>query len=125
MDARALREFLLDLKAHGYARGNFIGLLHLLIGRRIARQDGAVICHGLTWRDVAGWLKKIRWDKEAVRELNLDPTALPPRERERFWYTAILRAGVDSDKASAAADKLAEELSKHGYVIAPPPAKKP
>ena len=30
-----LREFLEDLKRHGQAQGYFLGLLHLLIGRRI------------------------------------------------------------------------------------------
>src|SRR5438128_11273594 len=123
MDARALRELLGDLKAHGYAHGNFLGLLHLLIGRRLARKDGTWICQGLAWRDVAAWLKKIRWDKEAVRELSLDPAELPPRDRERFWYSAIVRAGVDSDQAISAGDKLAEKLSKHGYVVGPSPGK--
>lgn len=125
MDARALREFLLDLKTHGHAQGNFLGMLHLLIGRRLARKDGTPICQGLAWRDAAAWLKKVRWDKEAVRELNLDPAELPPRERERYWYTAIARAGVDSDKAILAGDKLAEKLSEQGYVIGPGPGKKP
>ena len=68
-----MREFLDDLKRHGYAQGNFLGLLNVLIGRRITRADGTVLSVGLTWRDTASWLKKVRWDRDAVRELGVEP----------------------------------------------------
>ena len=45
-----LREFLEAVRQHGYARGNFLGLLHVLIGRRIARADGTLVSGGLTWK---------------------------------------------------------------------------
>src|SRR5271170_6612741 len=112
-----LREFLEAVKRHGSAKGNLRGLLHILIGRRIARQDGTVVSSGLTWRDAANQLKIARWEPETVTELGLDPEALPPRDRQRFWYTAISQAGVDSAEARAAGDKLAGALKKHGYVI--------
>jgi hypothetical protein len=112
-----MREFLDDLKQHGHAQGNFLGLLNVLIGRRIEKADGTVLSVGLTWRQTADWLKKVRWDKDAVRELGLDPAALPPRDRERFWYSAIARAHVDSADAAAAGDRLATALKSAGYVV--------
>src|SRR5436305_14385617 len=95
----ALRELLEDLEQQDAARQYFLGLLHILIGRRITRADGTLVSAGMTWRDLAALLKKLRWDREAARELGQDPDALPPRDRERYWYTVIARAGVDSAKA--------------------------
>jgi hypothetical protein len=46
---------------------------------------------------------------------------MPPRDRQRFWYTAIAHAQVDSAKACAAGDRLAKHLKKTGYVISPAP----
>lgn len=112
-----MREFLDDLKDKGLAQGNFLGLLHVLIGRRIEKADGTLISVGLTWREAAGWLKKVRWDKEAVRELGIDPAGLPPRDRERYWYTAIARARVDSPEAVAAGGRLVEALAGMSYVV--------
>ena len=91
-----LRELLSQLKAQGLAEGHLLGLLHVLIGRRIHRPDGTAIAAGLTWREVASLLKRVRWGPEAVQELGLDPKTLPPRDRERYWYTVITRARVDS-----------------------------
>jgi hypothetical protein len=112
-----MREFLDDLKQHGHAQGNFLGLLNVLIGHRIEKADGTVLSVGLTWRQTADWLKKVRWDKDAVRELGLEPAALPPRDRERFWYSAIARAHVDSPEATTAGDRLATALKTAGYVV--------
>ncbi len=117
----ALREFLDDLKRQGQARGNFLGLLNLLIGRRITRSDQILVAAGVSWRDLAAYLKKVRWDKTAVTELGIAPRTLPPRDRERYWYTAIARAGVDSEQATRAGDVLAEKLRAAGYEIGPPP----
>jgi hypothetical protein len=119
----ALTEFLEDLKRQGLARGHFRGLLNLLIGRPISTSDGTVICQGLTWRELASWLKKVRWDKESVRELGLDPDALPPRDRQHYWFTAMARAGLDSVKANEEGDRLAETLVAKGYVVGPAPSK--
>jgi hypothetical protein len=117
----ALREFLEDLKQQGLAQGHFLGLLNVLIGRPITRTDGSVVARGLTWRELAIWLKKVRWNKESVRELGLEPENLPPRDRQQYWYTAISRANVGSDKAKTAGDRLAEILAEKGYVIGPAP----
>jgi hypothetical protein len=116
-----LREFLDLVSEQGLATGNFLGLLHILIGRKITLADGTEVSLGQTWRDLAALLKKLRWEPEVVRELGLDPAALPPRDRQRFWYQAIAHARVDSAAAREAGDRLAEALKEAGYVIGPPP----
>jgi hypothetical protein len=118
-----LRELMNDLRRHGRARGNLLGLLNILIGRRIETSSGRVLANGLTWRNVAELLKRVRWEKEAVRDLGIDPTTLPPRDRLRFWYIAIAQARVDSEKATTAGDQLAESLRSAGYNIGPAPSK--
>lgn len=112
-----MREFLDDLIQRGLAQGNLLGLLNVLIGRRIEKADGSAISAGLTWREAAGWLKKLRWEKDAVAELGLDPAQLPMRDRERYWYSAIAQAHVDSPQAAAAGSKLAVALQAAGYVV--------
>lgn len=121
--AAAVQDFLEEAKQRHYAKSNFIGLLHILIGRRISRSDGTVISSGMTWRELAAHLKKVRWEKERVNELGLNAQDLPTRDRERYWYSAIARAKVDSPAAIQAGDKLAELLRKKGYEIGPPPGK--
>jgi hypothetical protein len=116
-----LRDVLLEIKKHGWASGQFLGLLNLLIGRRITASDGVEISSGVTWRILAAYLKQVRWGKEAVRELGLDPAALPPRDRAKYWYAAITQAKVDSAEATRAGDKLAERLTAQGYTIGPAP----
>jgi hypothetical protein len=116
-----LREFLEAVRQHGLAQGNFQGVLHILIGRRISRADGAVVSAGQTWRQAASLLKRARWDRNAVRELGLEPARLPPRDRQRYWYTAITLARVDSSEARAAADRLAQALAAVGYVVGAAP----
>ena len=118
-----LREFLATVEARGVARGNFRGLLHVIVGRRITRTDGTPVSAGLTWREAAALLKRVRWPREAVKELGLDPADLAPRDRERFWYMAIARAGIDSAVVVAAGDRLAEDLRPSGYAVGPPPGK--
>jgi hypothetical protein len=121
----ALAEFLDAAKQIEPVRGNFLGLLHVLIGRRIQKADGTVISQGVTWRTLAGALRSARWERDAVRELGLDPAKLPPRDRERFWYTAIGQVGVDSQTAVAAGDRLASALRPLGYIIGPAPGRSP
>ena len=110
-----LRDFLEDVRRLGQFRGNFLGLLNILIGRHIAKADGAPVSDGLTWRELAAALKKYSWDKDLVRELGLDPAQFAPRDREQFWYMAINRAHVDSPEAFQAGDRLASALKKAGY----------
>jgi hypothetical protein len=117
----ALSTFLEKLsKSHG--KGQLLGLLNVVIGRRITAKDGTLVAAGLTWRELAGLLRRLRWDPERVRELGQDPDDLPPRDRQRYWYTAIARAHVDSAEAAAAGDRFAETLRKQGYTIGAGPA---
>jgi hypothetical protein len=120
----ALRGFLEDLKRHGLDRGHTLGLLHILIGRRVQKLDGTLVCQGLTWRQAAALLKKARWSKDAVRDIGLNPASLPPRDRLQFWYLVISFAKVDSDEASKAGEALRELVQPLGYHITGNPPKK-
>ena len=120
-----LREFLNTVRNRGTARGNFLGFLHILIGRRVTRADGTPVSGGMTWRELAALLKQMRWDRDDVRELKLDPADLPPRDRERFWYAAIAHAGVASAAAKTAGDRLVAPLKALGYVVGPAPGARP
>lgn len=114
---------LLDLiRDKKLAQDNFLGVLHILIGRRISLVDGTEVSNGITWRELAALLKKVRWDKQAIHEVGVDPATLPPRDRQRYWYQTISQAGVDSEEALEAGDRLAEALQKEGYVVGPPPS---
>lgn len=112
-----LREFLDRLRDQNLANGNFLGLLHILIGRKISLADGIVVSTGQTWREVAVLLKQVRWDREAVLELGIDPESLPPRDRQLYWFKAIAQAKVDSPQAVAAGEWLIESLASSGYLI--------
>jgi hypothetical protein len=120
-----LRQFLEAVRTQGIAQGNLRGLLHILIGRRITLADGTQVSGGMTWRELAALLKKQRWDREAVRDLGLDPARLPPRDRQRFWYTAISQAGLNSAAALSAGDALVEPLRALGYEVGSAPGAAP
>lgn len=117
-----IRELLSAVRENGLADNHFRGLLHVLIGRKITRQDGSVVSPGLTWRELAQELKTLRFDQQLVRQLGLDPDTLAARDRERFWYAAIGGAQVDSREAVLAGDELAPRLKPMGYLVGPPPA---
>ena len=120
----SLRELLEAVRGKDLARGHFRGFLHILVGRRVTRADGSVVSSGMTWRDLAALFKRLRWDVEFVRELGIDPAALPPRDRQRFWYTAISRGGIDTPEASADADQLIKPLADLGFIVGPAPGAK-
>lgn len=117
-DVRVLLETIAE---KGLAAGRLRGIFNLLIGRRVAKDDGTVISSGLTWRQLAGVLKLAKFDKELVRELDADPDALAPRDREKMWYVAIGLARVDSLEAIAQADQLVPLLKPLGYVVGQSP----
>ncbi len=118
----ALSTLLDALRKTGRTEGNFLGFLHVLIGRTITRiSDKIVVSKGNTWREMAAGLKKVRWDPEAVRELDLNPDDLPPRDRQRYWYSAILQAKVDSAAARAAGERFAAIMRGLGYEVGPAP----
>jgi hypothetical protein len=121
----ALGDLLDKIKKQGLAQGHFLGLLHIIIGRRIGLADGTPISAGVTWRNMAAHLKKVRWSKEAVRELGLHEEIQPPRDRGKLWYAVIVQAGVDSAAAIASGDRLAEKLKAIGYIVGPAPGQEP
>jgi hypothetical protein len=117
-----LREFLEAVREHGLVAGNLRGLFHVAIGRRVSRPDGTVVSAGVTWRELANLLKGLRFDKDLVAEVGGDPDELSPRDRQRFWYSAITLARPDSPEAHAQADRLAAAVKPLGYVVGPPPS---
>ncbi len=117
----SLRELLEAVRDRAAVRKRSRGLLHILVGRRIARSDGTLVSSGMSWRDLAALLKKMRWDRDAVSQWGIDPAELPPRDRERFWYAAIARASLDSPQAVAEAEQLLPILEQLGYSVGPAP----
>jgi hypothetical protein len=116
-----IRELLDSARARGLVTGHLRGLLHIAIGRRVSRPDGTVLSAGMTWREVAAILKQLRFDRELVREIGAEPDHLAPRDRQRFWYSAIAMAKVDSPEAVAQAEALVDRLKDMGYVVGPAP----
>jgi hypothetical protein len=119
MDARL--ELLTRIKQERWAHGNLLGLLNVMIGRRIETADGQLISTGSTWRELAALLKKARWDKAAAAELALQDVRLPPREREKYWYAVIAHAAVGSEAAARAGDRLAAMLQRNSFVVSESP----
>lgn len=101
--------------------GRLRGVFHIAIGRRVTDADGNVVCSGVTWRELAGLLKDAKYDRELVRELGADPDEVSPKDREKLWYAAVMRAKVDGPEARAQADAVAAALLSHGWVVGPPP----
>jgi hypothetical protein len=120
----AVRDFLLEMRQKGRVNGHFLGLLNILIGRRICRADGLVLSTGVTWRALANLLRQCHYDAELVRELGLNPDDIGQRDRLRFWYAAIAKADVAAEGATRQGDKLAAMLAKDGYVISQAPGTK-
>ena len=118
-----LRKLLMDLRQHGHARENFLGMLNVFIGRRIETASGQILANGMNWRELAELLKRVRWEKSAARTLGVDPAQLPPRDRVRYWYQSIVRAQIDSETAMSAGDRFAEELQAMGFKVGPSPQK--
>lgn len=112
-----IRELLEAARDNGMLEGRFRGLLHIAIGRKVSKSNGTLLSGGVTWRELAAVLKELRFDRELVREFGADPDTLAPRDRERFWYSAIAQSHVDSHEASADADALAIDLKKLGFVV--------
>jgi hypothetical protein len=116
-----LLELLNRVREKKLVSGRFRGLVHVAIGRTIKADDGSVVSSGTTWRELSHLLKAAKYDKEIVRELGADPDQISPRDRERFWYSAIAVARPDSAEALAEADLLIEQLAPLGYTVGPPP----
>jgi len=116
-----LREFLERVRQQHLVRGNLRALFHVCIGRKITKADGTLLSNGVTWRELSDLLRTIRWDKELVREIGLNPDNLPPRDRLRYWYAAILAAQITTSEARALGDEYARRVAPLGFVIGPAP----
>src|SRR5688572_28988373 len=84
-----LRTFLEAVRQRGLVAGRLRGLFNITIGRKITKSDGTLVSAGVTWRELASLLKLVRYEKELVAEVGANPEELAPRDRQRFWYTAI------------------------------------
>ena len=111
----AVDQFLLTVKTKSLHFGRFLGLLNLLVAYRIADESGQIVSNGLTFKQVSEKLKKNRWNPDDVETLGLKSAELPQKDRLRFWYVALVRAGVGGSKASMEADTLAKAVKKIGY----------
>ena len=111
----SIDQFLLAVKTKSHHLGRFLGLLNLLVAYRITDESGQVVSNGLTFRQVSEKLKKSRWNPDDVETLGLKSVELPQRDRLRFWYVALVRAGVGGSKAMMEADTLAKAVKKVGY----------
>lgn len=116
-----IRELLQAVLDRNLASGHLRGMLHIAIGRKITKPDGSVVSTGVTWRELAGLLKLLRFDKDLVEELGVDPESLAPRDRQRFWYSTIALARVDSPEAMTDAEHLIAPLAELGFVVGPAP----
>jgi hypothetical protein len=116
-----LREFLEKVRQNHLARGHFRAVLHVAIGRKISLTDGTVLSTGVTWRQLSELLRLMRWDKEMVRELGLNPDDLPPRDRQRYWYAAIVAARVDAPDARDLGDAFARLVAPLGFIVGAAP----
>lgn len=120
MDGLAL--FLDHVRTGGLAAGRFRGLCHVAVGRKLTDPAGKVVSHGVTWRELSVLLRDLRFDKALVTEVGADPDDLAPRDRQRFWYSAIALARPDSPEARAEADDLIAAVKTLGYTVGPAPA---
>ncbi len=109
------------LRDRGLIVGHLRGVFHLLIGRKIFGADGALLSPGVSWRELSALLKLAKYDRDFAVELGADPETISPKDREKFWYAAILLAKVDSTEAREQADQLAVVLSQMGYSVGAPP----
>ena len=116
-----LREFLERVRQGHLVRGHMRAILHIAIGRSISRTDGTLLSNGVTWRQLSELFRVIRWDKDLVRELGLNPDSLPPRDRQRYWYAAIVAAKVNAPDARELGDDYAHLVAPLGFVIGPAP----
>lgn len=114
---KLLNEFLAKVRQAGIPEGCFLGLLHILVGKTLVTREGALVSRGVTWRELAARMRQARLDRELVKELGLEPTNLPPRDREAYWFEALRRAPIASPEAQNQAAQLVSWLEKLGYEV--------
>jgi len=112
-----LESLLLKLRTQSFPHESFQGFLHVLVSGALLDSSGNRVFSGLSWRELALILKKVRWDPNMVRHLGLDPATLAPRDRERFWYQAICQSSLDSAQAKKSALRLKGWMDRYGYSV--------
>jgi hypothetical protein len=115
------RQFLELMNEHNLVSGHLRGIFHIAIGRRILNSTGVLIAEGVTWRTLAALLKDLKFDREFVRELGAEPETLSPKDREKFWYNAIMVSKVDGPEARKQAEAISKLVKSLGLVIGPAP----
>ena len=117
-----LTEFLETIRQRGLAVGHFRGVCHVAVGRTLTDPAGVVASGGITWRELAALLRDLKFDKNLAAEVGADPDDLAPRDRARFWYSAIALAKPDSPEARTEAEKLIALVRSLGWTVGPAPA---
>ncbi|MSR31486.1 MAG: hypothetical protein EXR99_08280 [Gemmataceae bacterium] len=118
-----LDHFISLVKSKGICQGRFLGFLHILVAYHILDNLGKPISTGMTWREAANRLRKNRWNPDDIELLGLKGEDMPQRDRLRYWYVAIVRSGIGSEKAAAEADALARNFKRIGFDAIIPPKK--
>ena len=116
-----LRELLERIRQKNLVAGHFRGLCHVAVGRRVLTAKGELVSAGATWRELAALLRDSHYERELVAELGADPAELAPRDRQRFWYSAIALARPDSAEAYDDAEELIPLIESLGYRVGPAP----
>ena len=110
-----LRELLEAIRKGGVAQGNLRGLLHVLVGRRITLPDGTVVSQGLTWRELAALLKRLRAVPDDVG------TVLMIGHNEGLWHFAV---GLADDGKAGPLSALQAKLPTGALVALSAPIKR-
>jgi hypothetical protein len=111
-----LRIYLQTVREKGYMQERLPAVLYIAIAGRVTAGP-TLLSAGSTWREVSEILKKLRIDKAWVTQLEVDPKALPARDRAKYWYTAIAQYSWGTQAMHTAALALGEELKAAGLVI--------
>ena len=112
-----LNDFLAKVRTAGVPQGQFLGFLHLMVGKTLVTREGTLVSQGSTWRDLSARFRQARLDRDLVSELGLKPADLPPRDREAYWFEALRRAAISSPLALEQATQLISWLEKLGYEV--------
>jgi beta-phosphoglucomutase-like phosphatase (HAD superfamily) len=109
---------LLELaRQQGWQRTHLRGLWHLAIGRALHDAQGRLLSPGSTWRELANILKQLKYDRDLVLTLGLDPESLLAKDRDKFWYYAIAATKLDTPEARQQADELKAQLAPLGIIV--------
>ena len=114
----ALATLLDHIKKQGLATGNVLGFFHVLIGRHMQRgrtaKSSPPACPRAKLYELA---QEGPLGHQPGHRAEYEAEELPPKDRQRFWYGAIAKAGVDSAAAAKAGDLFGRKLEALGYQV--------